>query len=125
MVTLMALFTATTLQLGLPPNLLSSLCYVESTYDITAVHHDDGGTNSLGVCQIKLKTAKWLGFKGNELELMKPEVNIYYSGKYLAYQLRRYKGNITKAVIAYNFGNAKNLTSSKYQRKVFNKWRQK
>ena len=75
----------------------------------------------MGVCQIKLKTAKWLGFRGTEKQLMDPSINIYYAGKYLAKQLHRYT-SIQKAVIAYNIGNAKNLTTSKYQAKVFKRW---
>lgn len=121
--TLTAIFITTTLQLGLPTNLLSSLCYVESKHDINAIHHDDGTSNSVGVCQVKLKTAKWLGFKGTEKQLMNPKTNIYYAGLYLKYQLKRYK-SIEKAVISYNKGNAKGLTSSRYQVTVFKQWRQ-
>lgn len=121
--TLTAIFISTTLQLGLPANLLSSLCYVESKHDINAIHHDDGTSNSVGVCQIKLKTAKWLGFKGTEKQLMDPKINIYYAGLYLRYQLQRYN-SIERAVISYNKGNAKGLTSSRYQATVFKQWRQ-
>lgn len=120
---LIVLFTSTTIQLNLPPGLLQSICYVESTYKISAVHHDDGGSDSLGLCQIKYNTAKRLGFKGTEKELMRVDVNIYYAGKYLRYQLHRYHAT-NKAVIAYNKGNAKGLTASKYQAKVYKEWRQ-
>ena len=99
--------------------MLESVCWVESKHKITAIHKNDGDSDSLGVCQIKLKTAKWLGFKGNSEELMDPENNIKYAGKYLAKQINRYKGNTKKAVIAYNRGNAKELTVSNYQVKVF------
>lgn len=117
------LFTSASMQYGLQPKLLSSLCWVESKHVITAVHKDDGTSNSVGVCQIKLKTAKWLGFTGTEKQLMDPETNIKYAAKYLAYQQHRYH-SITKAVIAYNIGNAKGLTSTNYSRKVFKVWRQ-
>lgn len=116
------LFTTTSAQFNLPPNLLSSLCYVESNHNIKAVHKDDGTTNSVGVCQVKLKTAKWLGFKGTESQLMDPKTNIYYSAKYLSLQLRRYHNNTTKAVIAYNIGNAKGLTRTKYSDRVITHW---
>ncbi len=119
--TISALFIATSLQFNLPQDLLSSLCYVESKHDINAVHHDDGGSNSIGICQVKLKTAQWLGFKGTEQQLMEPSVNIYYAGKYLSYQLARYNCP-KKAVIAYNIGNARQLTSTKYQVRVFKQW---
>lgn len=107
----------------LPPGLLQSLCYIESKHNIHAVHHDDGGTDSLGICQIKYKTAQSLGFKGTPQELMSPETNIKYAAKYLQYQYKRYGHSATKAVIAYNRGNARHLTTSTYQRKVFKEWR--
>lgn len=115
------MFMVTTAQFHLPQNLLASLCYVESKYDITAVHKDDGTSNSVGVCQVKLKTAKWMGFKGTEKQLMDPRTNIYYAGKYLSYQQKRYHSS-TKAIIAYNIGNAKGLTSTKYSAKVIRQW---
>lgn len=120
--TLTALFIATSAQFNLPPGLLSSVCYVETRHNIQAMHYNDGVGNSVGVCQIKLRTAQWLGFKGTEQELLEPSTNIYYAGAYLAYQARRY-GSINKAVIAYNYGHSKNLTTTEYQVKVFNKWR--
>lgn len=122
-VTLLALlFSTYTAEFKLPANSLSALCYVESTHNIHAIHHDDGGSNSVGICQIKWKTAKWLGFKGTEKQLMNPRINIYYAAKYLSYQYKRYN-NINKAFIAYNIGNAKGLTSTKYSTKVITQWR--
>jgi soluble lytic murein transglycosylase-like protein len=114
---LLTIFTAVTLQLNLPPNLLSSICWIESRHKVNAVHKDDGGESSLGVCQIKYSTAKWLGFKGKQKELMNPKINIYYAGLYLKYNLKRYN-NISRAVVAYNRGNAKNLLKTKYSMAV-------
>jgi len=121
--TLTALFIATSAHFNLPPGLLSSLCYVESTHNPQAIHYADGSTNSYGVCQIKYETAQWLGFEGTEEELMQPANNIYYAGAYLAYQRQRYHGAINKAVIAYNRGHAKNLTTTEYQANVYRVWR--
>ncbi len=123
--TLAAIFIATSAQFHLPPGLLSSLCFVESNHKTEAVHINDGKTNSYGVCQIKLETAKWLGFKGTATELMKPKVNIYYAGKYLARNLKRYHGNVNKAVTAYNKGHADSdkIVLSKYTTKVFKQWK--
>lgn len=120
----MALFTTATIQFNLPQGLLASLCFVESRHDVAAIHEDDGDSNSIGVCQIKLKTAQWFGFRGSERELMRPATNIYYAAAYLSYQQRRYKGDITKAVIAYNVGNAKGLTQTEYSAKVLGQWQQ-
>lgn len=98
------LFTTLSVTYQIPPGLLSALCYVESTHNPAAIHHDDGNSDSLGVCQIKLETAKALGFKGSKTELMKPEVNVKYAAKYLRKQLNRYGGDTPRAVAAYNTG---------------------
>lgn len=118
---LATLFLTVSLQFNLPPGLLSSLCYVESTHKINKIHVNDGSGNSVGICQIKLKTAKGLGFKGNEKKLMEPSTNIYYAGKYLSHQISRYD-SINKGIIAYNMGHAGALTSTKYYVRVVKEW---
>lgn len=110
------------MQLNLPPNLLSSVCFIETKHQIHKIHRHDGDSDSIGICQIKLKTAKWLGFKGTEQDLLNPKINILYAGKYLDYQLRRYH-NVSKAVIAYNQGHVGNIDTTSYQIKVFKQWR--
>jgi soluble lytic murein transglycosylase-like protein len=122
MITLPALFIATSLQLGLPKGLLASVCYVETRHTPTAIHKQDGVSDSLGICQLKYDTAKGLGFKGTTTQLMDPATNIFFAGKYLRHQILRY-GDVRKAVIAYNKGHAGNLTSSKYQDRVYKQWR--
>ena len=119
------LFMLNTVQLGLPDSLLSSVCYVETHHNVAAIHKADGHGDSIGICQIKLKTARQLGFKGSAYDLQDPKVNIYYAGLYLKHQIARYRGSVKRAVIAYNFGSAKSFTSSKYQVKVFKVWRGK
>lgn len=122
--TLTALLTTVSIQFGLPHGLLDSVCYIESGRNPAAVHIKDGDSNSIGLCQIKLKTAKWLGFRGSEKDLYNPKVNVRYAAKYLQYQIIRHKGNTTKALIAYNKGNAKGLTRTSYSDKVNEYWRQ-
>ncbi len=117
------LFTTTSAQFDLPKDLLSSLCYIESTHNINAVHKDDGNSNSVGICQIKWTTAKWLGFTGTEKQLMDPKINIYYAGKYLKHQINRYKGSVPRAVTAYNKGHSSSDGNNKYYRKVLYQWR--
>lgn len=120
--TFTVLLTTVSMQFGLPHGLLDSVCYIESGRNPAAVHLNDGEGNSIGLCQIKFKTAKWMGFKGKERDLYNPKVNAYYAAKYLRYQIIRHKGNTTKALIAYNRGNAKGLTTTEYSAKVIKYW---
>lgn len=124
---LAALFNITTVTLDLPPGLLSALCFVESSHKVNAIHKFDGTSHSMGVCQIKLATARLVGFKGTEAELMQPEINIAYAGKYLHRQLVRYKFDTVKAVAAYNSGTYKETPKKTpvnylYVRKVMLAW---
>ena len=111
------------IQFGLPQGLLSSVCYVESNHNPNVVHYHDGRGASYGLCQIKLTSAKLVGFKGTEQDLMNPKVNAYYAGKYLQHQIIRYQ-SLRRGVIAYNLGHAGLLTSTKYQTKVYSTWAQ-
>jgi soluble lytic murein transglycosylase-like protein len=116
----MLLFITASHENHIPTGLLESLCYVESKYKTNAYHAHDGAGNSVGICQIKLKTAQHMGFKGTEKELMIPANNVKYAAKFLHYQISRYK-SVTKGVIAYNRGNAKGLYTTAYSQKVFAK----
>lgn len=121
--TLTALFLIYSQVYQLPPGLLESTCYIESKHNTQAIHRDDGKGNSVGVCQVKLKTAKSLGFHGTENQLIDPATNIRFAAQYLKYQIKRYRGDINKALTAYNKGNSKGLTSSKYSATVIKVWK--
>ncbi len=128
--TLLIAFMSATQAFDLPPGLRESICWVESRHKVTAVHFNDGGSDSLGVCQIKLPTASLLGFKGTKAELQVSTTNIYYAGKYLRKNLDRYDGDIRKAVAAYNAGKCRLnenglIMNRKYVHKVFNAWTEK
>lgn len=115
------IFTATSLALGLPQGLLSSVCWVESNHNVRAIHHNDGQGTSLGICQIKRSTAAFLAYRGTESGLREPETNIWYSGLYLAKQHRRY-GSWTKAICAYNRGSCYSNGINRYTSRVFVRW---
>lgn len=120
-------FTVVTQTFNLPPGLLSALCHTESNHRTHVVNVGDGNGNSLGVCQVQILTAKTLGFKGTEKQLMDPTINVYYSGKYLRKQLNRYDGDIRKAVAAYNSGTYYEskkgfAVNQKYVNLVFRAW---
>lgn len=125
--TLALAFVMASQAFNLPPGLLSALCYVESGHRPQALHAHDGGSSSIGVCQIKMATAKTVGFYGTVKDLKAPQTNIYYSAKYLKRQLSRYDNDPIKAVAAYNAGthrvNKKGLVMNrKYVTKVFTAW---
>lgn len=94
------------------PELMRALCHIESRCKPAAVNHNDGTakqkaagiiSKSHGLFQIKLSTAKWLGFHGTVEQLQKPEVNAWYAAKYLNRLYNRYK-NTDKVLSAYNAG---------------------
>ncbi len=116
------LFVTTTGAFELPHGLLDSVCYVETKHDVSAYHPNDGGSPSIGVCQVKLSTARWMGYKGDAEGLQDPAVNVYYAGKYLKYQISRYN-SVERGVIAYNRGNAKGFRRSGYSDKVLKQWK--
>lgn len=120
------LFASVTSTYHLPTGLLGAICYVESGHKVAAINHHDGGSSSLGTCQIKINTARLVGFKGTEKQLMEPANNVKYAGAYLAYQIKRYN-HIPSAVAAYNAGSLKlnskgKIVNQKYVDLVFNKW---
>lgn len=127
MSTIAMMFLAVTQTLSLPPNLLKSICFVESGHKTHVVHYNDGIGNSVGVCQIKYATAQTLGYKGTEAQLLSPKTNIFWAGMYLSKQLKRYQGDIPKAVAAYNAGTARIkpnglIVNRKYVSKVYKIW---
>lgn len=119
---LVYLFAAISSHYELPAGLLESICYVESEHKISIVNQHDGGSKSLGLCQVKINTARMLGFKGTEKELMLPVTNITYAALYLKKQLNRYNNVITKGVSAYNAGRYKTC-NRKYVETVMKVWR--
>lgn len=103
--TLALVFISVSQTFNLPTGLLSALCYVESNHDVRAIHMDDGGSSSIGLCQVKLSTARYLGYRGDAKKLqMDGRVNAHYAGKYLRLQLTKHNGDILKAVAGYNSG---------------------
>lgn len=117
------IFTTATQFFSLPPYLLEAVCLVESGHKASAISLYDGSSPSYGICQVKLETARQMGFKGTKEQLMKPNRNIYYAAKYLRYQLNRY-GNIESALVAYNQGSVKSKKSTPYSKKVRKAWKE-
>jgi len=93
------LIETTALQFGLEPRVLRSLVFVEST-NRPWVSRPDG---SQGLTQIKVTTARFLGFIGSEEELRDPATNLRFGAMYLRRLLDEF-GDIRLALDAYNRG---------------------
>ncbi len=121
-------FAAATTSFNLPEGLLPAICYVESKHVIRAINVDDGGSSSVGVCQLKLATARLMGYTGTVSRLQTDAAtNAYYAAKYIRYQLDRYGGDSHKAVSAYNAGTHRvndlgQTKNRKYVEKVYRAW---
>lgn len=102
-------------KVGVPASLMLSLCFHESGLrNITKPN--DGGSPTYGVCQVKLPAGreayrftkhpelKVLEGKSGGKALTDVHVNALASAGYMKFQLDRYKGDIWKAVSAYNKG---------------------
>lgn len=118
---LQAIFTVAAVLAGVDPALLSSVCFIESAHKPKAYVANDGGSPSIGLCQVKLSTARFVGFKGTARELFDPRVNALHAAKYLRWQYDRY-GSWKKAVSAFNCGRACN--NRRYVKKVWDRYEQ-
>lgn len=100
---------AAALNVGVPADLLQAVCWVETKHrNVVTVH--DGKDSSMGACQVKPQTARFLARKQRKKfyasDLLNVEKNATYAALYLKYQINRYKGNVWAAVDAYNKGSA-------------------
>lgn len=98
------LFASVSHTYGLPPGLLSAVCWTESHHNAAAINPDDGTGDSIGLCQVQYATARQMGYRGSAKHLRDPKTNARYAGAYIRYQLDRYDGDILKAIAGYNAG---------------------
>jgi soluble lytic murein transglycosylase len=89
---------------GLDPALVAAVIYEESRFRDQTSH-----AGARGLMQITPETAAFIardsgGTAFTQQDLATPQVNISYGTYYLRYLLRRYDGNSTLAVAAYNAG---------------------
>lgn len=121
------LFASVSHNLGLPPGLLSAVCWVESGHNASVVNPDDGNGDSIGMCQLHFSTAVQMGYKGRPKGLKDPKINIRYAAYYLAWEFARYRGDVRKAVASYNSGSLRlnkkgQIKNRKYVQKVMSAW---
>ncbi len=125
---LLLLFASVTAQYNLPPGLLQSICTVESGLTSNAIHKDDGTNNSVGICQLHVDTARFVGFRGPETALFDPGLNIKYAGLYLRNRLSHYHNDSISAIATYNSGTLRlnkygKIKNQKYVEKVLKEWK--
>jgi soluble lytic murein transglycosylase-like protein len=85
---------------GVPPALVHCVIVRESRYQPRLVGR--GGT--IGLMQIKLATARGLGYTGDAEGLRDPNTNLTYAVKYLAGAYRAANGDYNRAVAYYAGG---------------------
>jgi soluble lytic murein transglycosylase-like protein len=85
---------------GVPESLVHRVIVRESRYN----PHLVGRCGCMGLMQIKLGTARSLGYEGNAQGLLDPETNLTYGVKYLAGAYRTAGGNADRAVGYYARG---------------------
>ena len=84
---------------GVPVDLVHRVIMRESRYNPSVVHR-----GNYGMMQIKLATARGLGYTGTAEGLLDPETNLTYAVKYLAGAYRLANGNHDRAVAYYASG---------------------
>lgn len=89
---------------GLDPTLVAAVIYEESRFRDQTSH-----AGARGLMQITPDTARFIardsgGTEFVQADLATPQVNIAYGTYYLRYLLRRYDGDETLAIAAYNAG---------------------
>ncbi|MES2750059.1 MAG: transglycosylase SLT domain-containing protein [Pseudomonadota bacterium] len=84
---------------GVPVELVHRVIVRESRYNPRAV-----SKGNYGMMQIRLQTARGLGYTGNAQGLLDPETNLTYAVKYLAGAYRVANGNQNRAVSYYAGG---------------------
>jgi soluble lytic murein transglycosylase-like protein len=92
-----------TLEGAINPRLVLAVANVESSKNGKAISRY--GETHYGLMQLKLGTARMMGFRGKPTELLNWKLNLRYGSKYLDSHLRRYQSK-KAAAAAYNAGTA-------------------
>lgn len=85
MVSIRALVTTVAREQGVPDKAAHALVRRESGYNARAV----GRAGEIGLVQIKLSTARGLGFRGTRAALFEPRTNLTYGMRYARMALSR------------------------------------
>lgn len=117
---------------GITPPLLKALVAAESAFNPRAYREEppkaslpptpdypNGGDASYGLTQVLSRTARGMGYAGSLGGLFDVATNLNLGATYLGQQLRRYSGDIAKAVGAYNAGSARYTASGAFINQVY------
>ncbi len=102
---------------GVPSDLAHAVVRVESNFNPQA----KGRAGEVGLMQIKLGTARMMGYRGTKKDLYDPETNIKYGMKYLGKAHALSGGSTCGTILRYNAGHGAkrmNKTSSHYCKKI-------
>ena len=86
--------------------------------NISQVTEEVQQKTSYSLMQIMGGTARWLGMDGALPSLFKPECNLYWGCKYLAYLQNKY-GPGTDLVAAYNAGSPRKTAGGLYENEAY------
>jgi len=84
---------------AVPVALAHAVIRIESNYNSKIVH-----AGNYGLMQIKLATARSLGFDGSARALLDPGVNLHYGLKYLGDAYQQAGGDLCRAIMKYQSG---------------------
>ena len=99
---------------GVPVDLAHAVVKTESGYNPRAT----GRAGEVGLMQIKLATARGIGFRGTREQLYDPETNIKWGMKYLGEARRLAGGSECGTLSRYNGGLGRKGLIKSYCRKV-------
>ena len=84
---------------GVPERLASAVVRIESNFNPGA-----RGGSALGLMQIKVETARSMGFSGSARGLMEPETNLHFGMKVLADAFKASRGDVCMTLARYQSG---------------------
>lgn len=97
---LFACLIAGPVEAQVPDALVRAIIHVESGGNPKA----RGAHGEIGLMQIKLETARSVGYSGSRRGLFDPETNVRYGTAYLAIAWQRAKGDLCRAASLFNMG---------------------
>lgn len=97
--TLSELITKHAKENGVPPALATAVVRIESRFNPNA-----RGGSAIGLMQIKVDTARSLGFAGGAAGLLRPDTNLHFGMKVLADAYRASNGNLCMTLARYQSG---------------------